>query len=828
MENSLENTEFFSILKRKQSLFINQIVEVFNYATSVLPKINRVFSNYTGHGIEHSINVMEYMYNLISDATLLSELEITCLIYVALLHDIGMVVNEDEILKIKNDDLNIVDRKYSLVYKKYNEENISLQECIRPIHGIRSKKHIDKQMPDDWFNVPNYTSISFKEEVENICVAHNENFEWITANLSNDTVKGSYQLNSQFIALLLRIADYLDIDESRAPLYLYKYLNPKDFGDMEWQQHFVIENRNKIVFNEKTGNKRVEFYGTSNNPSIHRKLLKYFDNVNLELKNAVNLSETFQNQQYTLQLKTNIENKMRTKGFNFSDFKLTLDFNAVTKLLMGEHIYGNKKYGLRELIQNSMDACKVMLEESYGKDEFLYILYQPFINIILDKDRKQVSIFDNGRGMSLDILKNYFLNVGVSYYVSDEYLLRGNNYTPIGNYGIGFLACFMLSDSVIVNTKYYGESKLNKIEFENNSEYTCLTYEENPRPQGTEIILNYDQFFNIFDNNSTKVQSFIESNFLDCSIPINIISVENGKSETSKINLKTASEADTNNIVLNKYLKDIEGYIETNYKGIKFLENLEDINGYNSFIYHDESNSLSDEKGTVGIGIKDFINCGEIKFLNIPIIDEQDAENFNKAYEVLEEFDGALDKINGYNMVNIVCEDISLYNGKEVINHTNEIVGYYSYDLFCNDFSHDRSTPTYAFLITQKVVQNEGKIVLAYSADKFIGGNFLYNTGDKVYIKNVLISEVKLKIPFIVDGLQLKKAVFNIKNKCFVPNVSRNNISETLKQDLSYAIGKALHLWILENGKLSAEKKELIRNFIKECYPEDNYCLNDL
>ncbi len=177
---------------------------------------------------------------------------------------------------------------------------------------------------------------------------------------------------------------------------------------MEWKQHFIIENKEKIVLNEKTGYKNIEFYGESENPSIHRKLLKYFDNLNNELKKAVDFSEMFHDKKYLLLIKTNVQNKIRTKGFNFSDFKLTLDYKAVTNLLMGEYIYGDKKYGLRELIQNSIDACKVMQEEANGKREFLYTPYSPFINIILDQDRKQVSIFDNGKGMSLDILKNIF------------------------------------------------------------------------------------------------------------------------------------------------------------------------------------------------------------------------------------------------------------------------------------------------------------------------------------------------------------------------------------------------------------------------------------
>ena len=126
------------------------------------------------------------------------------------------------------------------------------------------------------------------------------------------------------------------------------------------------------------------------------------------------------------------------------------------------------------------------------------------------------------------------------------------------------------------------------------------------------------------------------------------------------------------------------------------------------------------------------------------------------------------------------------------------------------------------------MVQNQSKKIITYSEDKLIGGNYTFNAGDKLYIKNILVSEARLKIPFVADGLHLKKAVFNIMNKNFVPNVSRNNFSETLKQDLSYAIGKALHLWILEHGNISTEEKELIRSFIKECYPKDNYCLKPI
>ena len=293
MISELGQTSLYQFLLKEKSLFIGQIDDVFKYATSMLPKINLVFSNYTGHGVEHSFAVMEYMYHLIEDIQELSQLEITCLIYAALLHDIGMVANDDEINLIKRDDTSLVNRKYSLVLEKYQNEVIALQECIRPVHGTLSKAHIHNHIDNNYFNIPGSTNITFKEEIEEICVAHNENFDWIVRNLLSDISKGEYKLNAQYIAMLLRISDYLDIDENRAPLHLYKYLDPKDFSNEEWKKHFVIENTNKIVRDEKTGYKHIEFYGSSEDPKTHRMLLKYFDSINEELNDAVCVSESF-------------------------------------------------------------------------------------------------------------------------------------------------------------------------------------------------------------------------------------------------------------------------------------------------------------------------------------------------------------------------------------------------------------------------------------------------------------------------------------------------------------------------------------------------------
>ena len=89
----------------------------------------------------------------------------------------------------------------------------------------------------------------------------------------------------------------------------------------------------------------------------------------------------------------------------------------------------------------------------------------------------------------------------------------------------------------------------------------------------------------------------------------------------------------------------------------------------------------------------------------------------------------------------------------------------------------------------------------------------------------MLLSELSVKIPFLADGIMLKGAVINIFNPEFTPNVSRNNISYEQREMLSYAIGKAIHLWIMDNAGVSAHQKALLNRFIETKYRETNCCL---
>ncbi len=823
MIEKVQESHLYMWLKRKHSNFLGKLDDVIDYANTMLPQINNVFATYTVHGIKHSINVMEYMYSLVTNLNKLSELEVVVLICSALLHDIGMIANADEIKEIKADHIVLGERKYSKVLDKYGDEVTALQECIRPVHGKRARDYIEKQMDEKLFLIPGSTKISFASEVALICMSHNEDFEWIKKNLHNDVKKGPFDLNSQYISVLLRISDYLDIDEQRAPLYLYYYLTPQEFGDLEWRQHFVIENYDKVIRNPKTGKLEIVFQGTSQDPSIHRKLLKYFDSINDELKNAVSLCESFIDDKYLLPLKTNIVNKIQTSGYSFSDLRLSLDYNAVTNLLMGEHIYGDKKYGLRELIQNSIDACKTMEESAKQMDKFRYEGYQPYISVILDKDRKKIMVMDNGSGMSINILKKYFLNVGVSYYISDDYKLQGRAYSPIGHYGIGFLACFMLSDRVEVKTLYYNEYVMNHISFERNSEYICLTYENTLRPQGTEIILDYDQCMSVFNNSPKQLIAFIEKNFLDCGIPIKVSVMEKGVSTPLECNIKKVETIIAESICLSEYLNGVEVFIDCSYKKINFAKRLCDINGCESYCYNEENGSLDEEN----VSLKDCVRDGKIRLMNIPIIKEDEESDFLKAYEVLENYEDALEKLGDYESINIWgTEDEIEFDNCIVQESSAYIIGEYTLGGFRDQFHHASLTPVHTNAVEQWVITGESDTVLPYNEKCTFTGRFSWENTDICYVKDVLLSGLRIRIPYLVDGITLKGVVVNILNCEFIPNVSRNNVKMEQQEMLSYAIGKALHLWIRDNAELTLEHRTLLETFIETKYKDTNCCLN--
>lgn len=157
---------------------------------------------------------------------------------------------------------------------------------------------------------------------------------------------------------------------------------------------------------------------------------------------------------------SNILEKEWQQKANFVPEKIKFHFDIRLVDLLIEPLYGNSaSYGIRELIQNATDACKTR-QALYREEN-----YKPEVNIIIEnrkeegKTRKYLRIIDNGIGMSLDVIKNHFLNIGSKFRDSNEWKnlkeeKPGAN-EPIeknGKFGVGILSSYLLGDVLKVRT----------------------------------------------------------------------------------------------------------------------------------------------------------------------------------------------------------------------------------------------------------------------------------------------------------------------------------------------------------------------------------------
>lgn len=260
------------------------------------------------------------------------------------------------------------------------------------------------------------------------------------------------------------------------------------------------------------------------------------------------------------------------------------------------------------------------------------------------------------------------------------------------------------------------------------------------------------------------------------------------------------------------------------YKGIRFVEKLSDFGGDRNYLFNEEA-ELQEETDRFDIELRPYVVDGKIKYYMIPIILPEDEEDFIKAYDVLEDFDEAIKKIS-YKQANIISKELSEDMGRTMLESGEDLIfPELDFDQFKENIEFADEVSSCIYVKEKDVIVGDGRRILPYHKEaKFNGTKFWENT-DYLFVKNVLIKNSRICVPFLVDGIELKGIVVNVKNKNIIPDISRNSINENNVAAISYAIGRALHLWILKNGNLDYEESFLVNKFIEQCYSCDNVFL---
>lgn len=156
--------------------------------------------------------------------------------------------------------------------------------------------------------------------------------------------------------------------------------------------------------------------------------------------------------------------------------------------LMINSIYTNKEIFLREIISNASDAIDKLHYKSLTDKTIDIKKDELCINISIVKDSRELTISDNGIGMTRDELEK---NLG-TIAKSGSFDFKNNNEKKedidiIGQFGVGFYSAFMVASNVKVISKAYGDESASKWESNGIEGYTISNSEKDS--YGTDVII---------------------------------------------------------------------------------------------------------------------------------------------------------------------------------------------------------------------------------------------------------------------------------------------------------------------------------------------------
>jgi hypothetical protein len=494
--------------QRLHSALTSAVKKIFG---PILDRISaREMRTFTMHDSVHGLKVSHLMWHIIDEKrrSVLTPPEIAMLVVSAHLHDLGMGLISDEErcarLAPASDLWNKVDAigGYKKTLEKLEsqiaingsfaapnalainqlaeaqdlllcldcrERHASRERYNEILNSFREKHHQSPTTIPLVDEAIRFGDDSFISSLIEVCVSHNEDasvlLEGKKERRQDPRFPTVYPIDSctadlRFVAATLRLADILDFDRERVPAILFHYLLPRssnpaeNISVREWQKHMTISNWD---FSQDA----VIFRGRSNNPVAHHAVVEFCKVIETEIRRT---NAVFRNVEWPFNLCDRVSCEIHSEGFTYLPYRFELSQEKIFSLLMGRSLYGDAKAAIRELLQNSVDAC--LLRDA------LVRVHRPSL-VPSDVDRISVTlqeagteggvakliVEDTGTGMDQWIIENYFLKVGDSYYRSVDFLRtnaelwqKNAGFNPTSEFGIGFLSCFMLASKIEVQT----------------------------------------------------------------------------------------------------------------------------------------------------------------------------------------------------------------------------------------------------------------------------------------------------------------------------------------------------------------------------------------
>ncbi|MBN8666136.1 MAG: ATP-binding protein [Chitinophagales bacterium] len=469
----------------------------------MLGKYSNNFPTYTDHSSHHTLEVFKIAAELLSDEEIenLNADEVYILSMACLLHDVGMCVPEQRIKEIS-------DSNDILAYKD-SHPNLSVEEFIRDIHHQLSNKFILQEW--QMLKIP---SLKYAKAIGLVAEGHRK------VDLSNFEIydpqyfakSGKEFVCMPYLACILRIADELDITNSRTPKLLTKYYMPNNSVSIrEWTKHIATSQRNYLT-------NKVIFEVDCSDQNIYAALQDQFDKI----QNVINYCQKIvrsipyvKTKPYSLNLSL-VDVKYNFIGFHPKGIRFSFDVQNVVTAFIGEDLYKDKLTSLREAIQNSIDSCRY-------KQKVLKEVYSPSLKIYVHQEYLRIE--DNGAGMDEFIIENFFGRLASSFYEQEKIKTQ---FEAIGQFGVGVFSYFLLSEYIDIETKTAKSSTV-KFRFDKDPKSYFHFYDKWERTTPGTTITLYLKKEIIGRLSFVIIENYLKRVFRHIEIPIEV-SGENNKS----------------------------------------------------------------------------------------------------------------------------------------------------------------------------------------------------------------------------------------------------------------------------------------------------------
>ena len=155
-------------------------------------------------------------------------------------------------------------------------------------------------------------------------------------------------------------------------------------------------------------------------------------------------------------------------------------------------LYSDKEIFLRELVSNAVDAIHKMQHVNLVEGLQLSDTFQ--VDVHLDKEKKTITISDNGIGMTADEIRRYINQIAFSS--AEEFVKKYQDLDDtsqiIGHFGLGFYSSFMVAKKVeIISRSYVQNAEAVHWSCDGSTSYEIDLGQKETR--GTDIVLHLDK-----------------------------------------------------------------------------------------------------------------------------------------------------------------------------------------------------------------------------------------------------------------------------------------------------------------------------------------------